>query len=240
MAKGTYYDLLEVAPDVSPQTIAAVLRARLTVAAPEEREQLLLARDTLLDASSRESYDRLNGITPTPTFSDVKREKREALAAYEADELWRREASAYAEWVWAVHLVALGLSVGIWLLTMVYLVPPIATKMSPIFQAFQWGKNAPMVVGAFFTVLFLTVGWMIANVYTKAMSITMRFMGVCFLLAILLFAANSAILGAQMAWGIRIIAMVAVMLCAFMFVRYLGIRQLRTVGEPPVPPERRR
>ncbi len=240
MAKDTYYNILGIVPDVSPLTISAVIQARLQTARGDEREQLLLARDTLLDPDSRESYDRLNGITPTRTHSEVKQENRAALEAYNDEELARREESAYALWAWVVNLVTLGLSIGLWMIVMLHIVPPIAEKIAPLLVAFQLSDHAALVVGLFFTVLFLVVGWLVANIYTQAMSVTLRFMAVCGLLAALLFAANSAILSSNMAWGIRAIASAAVMLCAFQFVRYLGVRQLRTLGQPPIPPQRKR
>lgn len=238
MARQTFYDVIGVPDHATEQEIAAAVRERLATTWGDERELVINAANTLLNRESRESYNRLNGITRVRQQSDIRSDNQVELAKYEEAERLRRAESAFAELKWTLNFLALGVGIGVWLLLLFQFIPVITTELDKILlssRAFN-----PLFAGIALTIPSFIIVYFAMHLFSEELNIVFRYMLVCLLLGGLLWGAGRSILASNLIWWVRLLTIMGIFLGTLMFARYLGIRQVRTLGADRPMKSRRR
>lgn len=236
--RSTFYDLLGVPTYASHAEIAAAVRERLAVTWGDERELLINAANTLLDRESRESYDRLNGIVRAKGHEGIASDNATELAKYAESERMGRRESAFTELKWTLNLIVVGIGIGVWLLVMYQLIPPVTAELDRYLVAMT--DFTPVVAGIILTLPALALGFVAMNLFSETLHITIRYLIVCVLLGILISGLGLDLLASEASVFVRVIGLIALVLGSVMFVRYLGNRQLRSMGDVRPAPSNRR
>ncbi len=225
----SFYDLLGVPPYATHTEITAAVRERLATTWGDEREVIINAANTLLDRESRESYDRLNGIAQVAGRAAIASDNSVELEKYAEAERIRRVESAYAELKWTLNFIAAGLGIGIWLLIMYQFIPLITSELDRFLVAMP--DFTPVIAGLVLTFPALVLGFVAMNLFSESLHITIRFLIVCVLLGVIVSDLGVGLMTSEAVVCVRLLGMFLLVIGSVMVVRYLGIRQLRTIGE---------
>ncbi len=224
MVHGTLYDQLGVPPTAPPQELAATIEARLAGATEEERETLRLARATLLDPDSRESYDRLHGLRGPLSPQEgaaLLAGQREALAASE-----RRlaETSVWAEVWFTLYLTLVALIICVWLLSLRLLVPALLDEAIFFIEMTGWPLPPAWLSGMVLTVPFAMLAFLALYIFDRATQMAAR-------MAMLLVLVGAALLlGIQTISRTQLVAGTGV-LGAFLLLFPLSLAIMRWIGQ---------
>jgi hypothetical protein len=227
--RSTFYDVIGVPTHATQNEIAVAVRECLATTWGDERELVINAANTLLDRESRESYDRLNGIIRVRGREQILSDNATELAKYAEAERLRRTESAFVELKWTLNFIALGIVIGLWLLGMFQMVPSLARELDRVLGAN--GDINTFIACIVLTIPSLVLAFVIMNIFSETLHIVIRYFIICALLAVMMFGLGTSILGSDAAGWVRVLGMVWLGVSTIMFLRYLGIRQLRTIGE---------
>lgn len=238
MRRSNFYDLLGIPTYASHAEIAVAVRERLAVTWGDERELLINAANTLLDRESRESYDRLNGIVREKGKAGIAADNAAELAKFAESERMQRTDSAFTELKWTLNLIVAGIGIGVWLLVMYQWIPSVSVELNKVLV---WMTDfTPVVAGILLTLPALAIGFVGMNLFSETLHITIRYLIVCVLLGIFISGLGLDLLASEAGICVRLMGLIALVVGSVMFVRYLGVRQLRSIGEVRPTPSNRR
>lgn len=238
MAKQNLYDLLGVSPTASEKEIAIAVRTRLETAQGDDREVVIHAAGTLLSRESRESYDRLSGIRMLQGRAEVAADNANALAKYADMERAQQGDSSFAEVAWTLNFIIIGTGIGIWLLMLYWMMPSLTAELRSVLSLSRDAAFAGAV--AVLTLPTFALGFLVLNIFNETLHITLRYILVCFMLGGVIWAADATLAATDAVWWIRIIGLMVFMFGTIMFIRHLGLRQIKNMGASKATPSRRR
>jgi len=227
--RSTFYEIIGVPTHATQGEIAAAVRERLATTWGDEREVIINAANTLLDRESRESYDRLNGIVKARGREQIASDSAAEVAHYAETERLRRAESAFAELAWTLNFLAVGVGIGLWVVLMFQGVPPLALELNRLLISSR--DFTTLMAGIILTIPVLILGYFAMNIFSETLHITLRYLIVCGLLGGVIWGVGNSILASDAAWGVQLVGIVGILLGTIMFARYMGIRQLRNIGD---------